>query len=357
MTGMALAASIVAAVSIVARPPTPAAAADVQPAPPAIVPRTGAPLTVPALPSGTLAGPPPTRAQWTPLPCANQTVTANGPFYPGPSASYVYDQTFSKSYAIPYLPDLTPQGMALWPKWFSDGTPMLVIGMYKDGDSYLVGVDPTTGGVFGTLRTEPAHFGGIAIVGNWLIAQHEAVDGGEQVRKYRLQDLAAAFEQSRADGSKPFVKRFGDLQRVYFASFMSEFDGHLWAGHHGGNIDKMYEYSVSDDGTLTQIGDPWEVPPKIDGLVVTADRFIFSSASGTQQSDMTVSMKTHHLADGHGRCFRTPSMTEGMVLNGDQVYVTFESGSARYPDAVNRVGNLHTAPYEKLAALLNPPPR
>jgi hypothetical protein len=119
----------------------------------------------------------------------------------------------------------------------------------------------------------------------------------------------------------------------------------------------MYEYSVADDGTLVQIGDAYEIPPKIDGAVVTADRFIFSSASGTQQSEMTVTMRAHHLADGHGRCFRTPSMTEGMSMNGDEVFLVFESGSARYPDAVNRVANLHSAPYAKLSALLNPPPR
>jgi hypothetical protein len=359
MTGTTLAAVVVAAMSIVLRPPTPAAAAAVEPQPPAIVPeKTTAPLTVPAVPQGLpVAAPPPSRAQWTPLPCATQTVSENGPFYPGPSSSYVYDQTFTKSYPIPYLPDLTPQGMTMWPKWFSDGSPMLVLGMYSDGDAYLVGLDPTTGGVFGTVRVDPAHLGGIGIVGNWLIAQDEAVNGGESVRKYRLQDLAAAFEQSRADGSKPFVKRWGGLQKVYYASFMAVHNNHIWAGHHGGGIDKMYEYSVSDDGTLVQVGGAWEVPPKIDGLVVTDDRFIFSSASGTQQSDMTVSMKTPHLADGHGRCFRTPSMTEGMAMDGDQVFLTFESASARYPDAINRVANLHTAPYAKLSALLNPPPR
>jgi hypothetical protein len=211
--------------------------------------------------------------------------------------------------------------------------------------------------VFGTVRVDPAHLGGIGITGNWLIAQDEAVPGGESVRKYRLQDLAAAFEQSRADGSKPFVKRWGGLQQVYYASFMTVTpDGHLWAGHHGGGIDKMYEYAVSADGIISQIGDAWEVPAFTDGLVVTADRFIFVShnSDGDKPGVLTVTSKHHRLADGPATCFGAPSLGEGAVLDNDQVLVLYESGSYRFTKSANRVTHVHEAPYGPLHALADP---
>ncbi|HZE67173.1 MAG TPA: hypothetical protein VE081_11105 [Sporichthyaceae bacterium] len=279
-------------------------------------------------------------------------------FYPGPAGSALYDQLFKPTFAIPYLADkYTPQGMAVWPRWFNDGGSLVIIGMYSKGhDSYLVGVDPANGAVYGTIRVLEAHLGGLAVVGDWLFAQDQAQWGGESVRKYRLVDLAAAFEQSHTDASKPYVKRWGGTQPVYNASFMSSYNGHLWAGHHGGQVDKMYEYSVSSDGVLTQVGDPWEVPGFTDGLVVTADRFLFIShnSDGDKPGFVTVTAKNHHLTDGPGQCFGAPSLGEGAVLDNGQVLVVYESGSYRFAKSANKVTHMHEAPYASLSAMADP---
>jgi hypothetical protein len=279
-------------------------------------------------------------------------------FYPGPSGSALYDSLFKPSFAVPYLAEhYTPQGMAVWPRWFNDGGSLVVIGMYSKGqDSYLVGVDPSNGSVYGTIRVLEAHLGGMAVVDDWLFAQDQAQWGGENVRKYRLVDLAAAFEQSHTDGSKPYVKRWGGIQPVYNASFMSSYDGYLWAGHHGGTVDRMYQYSVSNDGLLTQVGDAWQVPAFTDGFVVTADRFVFIShnMNGDEPGFVTVTGKNHQLTGGAGLCFGAPSLGEGAVYDNGQVLVVYESGSYRFPKSANHVTHIHQAPYPTLATLADP---
>jgi hypothetical protein len=279
-------------------------------------------------------------------------------FYPGPAGSALYDQLFKPNWTIPYLADkYTPQGMAAWPRWFNDGGSLVIIGMYKPHqDSYLVGVDPTNGQIYGTIRVLEAHLGGIAVVGDYLFAQDQAQWGGENVRKYQLTDLAAAFEQSHTDGSKPYVKRFGGTQPVYNASFMASYGGHLWAGHHGGSVDKMYEYAVSGDGLLTQLGDAWQVPAFTDGLAVTSDRFIFISHNedGDKPGFVTVTGKYHSLTGGPAACFGAPSLGEGAVLDNDQLLVLYESGSYRFTRSENKVTHVHEAPYAPLHALADP---
>jgi hypothetical protein len=297
-----------------------------------------------------------------PLPSLPLTcdVTGQGAktFYPGPAASTLYDSLFKPGWAVPYLDQkYTPQGLTAWPRWFNDGGSLIVVGMYAQGqDSYLVGIDPTNGKVYGTIRVLEAHLGGLAVVGDWLFAQDQAVWGGEKVRRYRLSDLAAAFEQSHTDGSKPYVKRYGQTQQVYFASFLASYNGHLWSGHHGGHIDKMYEYAVSADGIITQIGDAWEVPAFTDGLVVTDDRFVFIShnSDGDKPGEITVTAKNHRLADGPATCFGAPSLGEGAVLDNDQILVLYESGSYRFTKSANRVTHVHEAPYGPLRAMADP---
>jgi hypothetical protein len=318
----------------------------------------GAPSTVQAEPMPAAAD----RPSGLPLPSLPLACDLIGQgaktFYPGPAGSALYDSLFKAGWAVPYLDDkYTPQGLTAWPRWFNDGGSLIIAGMYSKGhDSYLVGIDPTNGTVYGTVRVLEAHLGGIAVVGDWLFAQDQAVWGGEKARRYKLTDLAAAFEQSHADGSKPYVKRYGQVQPVYNASFMSAYNGHLWSGHHGGHVDKMYEYSVSADGILTQVGDAWEVPAFTDGLVVTADRFIFVShdSDGDRPGQITVTSKNHRLADGPATCFGAPSLGEGAVLDNDQILVLYESGSYRFTKSANRVTHVHEAPYGPLSALADP---
>jgi hypothetical protein len=281
-------------------------------------------------------------------------------FY-GSAASAIYDAVFSRAFAAPGLSaGYTPQGMTEWRA--PDGRSLIVIGEFRKGhNSRLVAVDPDTGRTYGTVEVAPAHLGGVAIVGDWLFAQDKPRDGGEQVRKYAMSTLSAAFAASAASGGRtmPFVARTGALQDVYYASFLSSFGGSLWAGHHGINETKMFEYRVGPDGTLRQVGGAYQVPKFTDGVVVSADRFIFVShaPAGTSRGfgTMTVAVRSANLSDHPRRCFAMPNLGEGTTLVGGRVYTVFESGTPKaHPASANRIPYLHRADYRALAGLLRP---
>lgn len=274
-------------------------------------------------------------------------------FY-GPAASEMYDNIFQNAFATPNLSKgYTPQGMTTWP--LPNGSSLLIIGEYKPGHvSYLVAVDPATGHTYGTVKISEAHLGGIAVVGKWLFAQDKPGTNHEKVRKYSMGDLAAAFLKSHQTGINQYVKKSGGLQSVYWASFMSSYGGHLYAGHHGINDVNMVEYSVSSTGVLKQVH-VYQSPKYTDGVVVTADRFIFISHSVANRSfgTMTITKRTAHLSDKPIRCFAMPNLGEGAVLDHGAVYTAYESGSpGNHPTSADRIKYVHGASYTFLSQLL-----
>jgi len=281
-------------------------------------------------------------------------------FY-GSAASAIYDAVFQRSFATPDLSaGYTPQGMTAWQQ--PDGSSLIVLGEFRNGhNSRLVALDPGSGRTYGTVEVAPSHLGGIAIVGNWLFAQDKPREGGEQVRKYAMSSLAAAFAASHASGGRtmPFVARTGALQNVYYASFLTSYGGSLWAGHHGIDASKMFEYRVDPNGTLHQVGGGYQVPKFTDGVVVTEDRFIFVShaPAGTSRGfgTMTVAVRSANLSDFPRRCFAMPNLGEGATLVDGIVYTVFESGTPKsHPASANRIPYLHRADYSALAELLRP---
>jgi hypothetical protein len=274
-------------------------------------------------------------------------------FY-GPAASQVYDSVFQNAFAIPNLSKgYTPQGMTSWA--LPNGSSLIIIGEYKKGHvSYLVAVDPTTGHTYGTVKIGEAHLGGIAVVGNWLFAQDKPGTLHEKVRKYDMNKLARAFLKSHETGTNQYVKRTGGLQKVYWASFMSSYGGHLYAGHHGINDVDMVEYAVSSTGKLKQVA-VYQSPQLTDGVVVTADRFIFVSHKDTANTfgTMTITSRTRHLGDRPIHCFAMPNLGEGSVLDHGSVYTIYESGTGgNHATSADRITYVHKASYSALSRLL-----
>lgn len=280
-------------------------------------------------------------------------------FY-GAAASLIYDNTFQVSAGIPNIAaGYVPQGMTSWTR---NGQTLLILGEFKDGQkSRLIAVDPHTGGIYGQVLVAPSHLGGIAIVGDWLFAQDQENAKAENVRKYRMSTLAAAFDTSHASGqrTKPYVGRSGALQKLnYWASFMTSDGSYLWAGHHGVDDRNMYRYSVESDGTLNRVGGGYEAPRYTDGVVVTPDRFIFVSHSRPDVpkgfGTMTVAARSAQLS-ANRRCFAMPNLGEGAVLIDGIVYTVFESGvpGSRSPSA-DHIPYLHRAAYAQLSGLLSP---
>jgi hypothetical protein len=295
---------------------------------------------------------------------ANSTV--KDPFYPGKAASDVYDNRFKQSHRIPFLPEHVPQGLATWSDWQhgSGDDDLLVVTSYDDDKKYslIIGIDAKTGRQMGTARIAYSHVGGIAIFEKlgWAFVSDEE-DG--KVRKYSLKKLADAISIS----DKRILESEGKDQQVVGSSFLTSHEptNTLWAGQFKGSAKggrpHMKSYAVDRNGQLTPQVGVWEVPIKTQGLVVTKDVFVFSTSLGrNKRSNLYVVRRGEDefdLDDARLFCFRGPSMSEGLAVYGDGMYVAYESGATKYssPDRPrNIITNLHRAP---LASLKELPPR
>ncbi|MEB3370737.1 hypothetical protein [Saccharopolyspora mangrovi] len=281
--------------------------------------------------------------------CDSDSSGQDASFYSGPSAGYTYDEKFSAGPDIPGLPEHTPQGLAAWNDWDGAGNGLLLISAYgKDGaNAKIYGVDPKSGKTVGDVEIAETHASGIAISQGWaFVTGRNNAEGHYTIRKYKLSELADAL---KAEGS-PYVKQTGEAREVYGASFLAGDGNTLYAGKYSREgREKMYAYSVAADGTLTT-GKSFEIPKGTQGLMVTGDKFVYStSLSRDVRSNLYVIDKGATDIDiPSTRCFRSPSMSEGIDDLGGTAYVLYESGSAQYPDARNVIKNLHEAPVSSL---------
>jgi len=271
------------------------------------------------------------------------------PFYDGPSASKMYDARFSGSAPVPNLGTHTPQGLGTWWNW--DGTKdLLLVSAYRKGArSQIIGIDPATNKTVGVVAIDETHAGGITTSNGWAFVQGTT----NGIRKYKLSTLKAAL---KAPGT-PLVKPVGKERAVYGASFLTSYGGYLWSGKFNNKgRDKMYQYKINSDGSLTTIKKAWEVPTKTQGLLVTGSHFIFSTSEGRKnRSNVYVVRRGEPDLDKASlKCFRAPSMSEGITEYGGRAYLSYESGSHLYrsdPTTLNVITHLHKATITSLTGL------
>jgi hypothetical protein len=113
----------------------------------------------------------------------------------------------------------------------------------------------------------------------------------------------------------------------------------------------MYAYKVNSDGSLTTQSGGYQVPMKTQGVAVLSDRFIFSTSYGRGNRGNIYVVKRGYssLDSAKLRCFRSPSMNEGMTVYGNYVYVVFEGGSYEYSSgALNPIAHAHKGLLSKL---------
>lgn len=284
--------------------------------------------------------------------CVGKVAKKAKPWYPGPSTSALYDTSFKRGPALPDLAEYTPQGLAAWPNWDGAGHSLLVIAAYRLGHhSRLYGVDPTTGKIVGTVRIAESHLGGIAISGPWLFTQAASKwMKPEGVNRFPLADLRAKMLAP----DKPVMRPVGTPQRIYSSDFMTSYNGEVWAGQHNKTkSDRMFRYAVGADGLLTPIGPPFQVPARTQGVLVTADRFVFVASDASDRGRMWV-VRRGDTAPGapRGACFRNPDLGQGMADLDGTVFVAYESGAKHFdkPSTANKIRNLHEGSVATLSA-------
>jgi hypothetical protein len=291
-------------------------------------------------------------------------------FYDGPSAGYLYDRLFTDTrFKIPYLDKYVPQGLATWSDYEGEKD-MILVSSYQEGNEegpeqgIVIGFDAATGVELGAVRIATHHAGGIAVFEElgWMFVSGPLIDKKHSISKY---SLAAVKKAILTPESEPrFLESEGDQVVTGGASFLTSHGptNTLWAGlHDADSLASMHEYKVGSGGVLTKQPRTWEVPKKMQGLVVTADSFIFSTSLGRdQRSNIWVVRRDDSESDLDPEritCFRAPSLSEGIAVYGNGLVLIFESGAEPYSedDATrNVIPTWHRA---KLSELEGLPPR
>ncbi len=271
--------------------------------------------------------------------------------YHGPSASKVYDQVFRPGPRVPHLAGWVPQGLTTWSNWNGHGDALLLLGMYRDGaQSYLVGINPTTGRHVGTVRTRATHFGALGISRGWLVAQDNvSARQAPAMRRYKVSSLRTQMLHAKKTGAKPYLAPHGRPQRVHGASFMTVHGGSVYVGRHvTRKPDSLYRYTVQPSGRLKAVDGPWRVPARTQGVLVSGRNFVFTTSAGGNRGKMVVVRRS--APSKSVACLWTPSLPQTMTTVGDRVYTAYESGAGKFSRSPsrNRIGELHTG---RLAAL------
>lgn len=293
-------------------------------------------------------------AQLTAISCSTAASGA-GRFYDGPSASKIYDAKFSAAPMIAQLGTHTPQGAATWFNWDGPNKNLLLVTSYRtNARSLIIGINPGTGKTVGIVAIAASHVGGITVSNGWAFVQGGNSGSNGTIRKYRLSELRAAMKKA----GTPYLKQVGTSRVVYGASFISSYGGYLWSGRFQETTrGKMYQYKINANGSLTTINRAWEVPTKTQGLLVAKDHFIFSTSYGrTNRSNLYVVRRGQPDLDrARLKCFRAPSMSEGMTELGGRAYLVFESGSHLYRSdsrTLNVIPRLHKTPLSALTSMV-----
>jgi hypothetical protein len=281
------------------------------------------------------------------------TATSSKDFYDGPSASARYDARFSNSASIPNLGTHTPQGAGTWWNWDGSKDLILVASYQKGANSLITGIDPATNKTVGVVAIAGSHAGGVTTSNGWAFVQGGDSGSSGTIRKYRLSTLKAALKKA----GTPYIKQVGTARKVYAASFLTSYGGYLWSGKFNATgRGKMYQYKINSNGSLTTINRAWEIPTKTQGLLVTANHFIYSTSyKRNKRSNLYVVRRGQpDLDKAKLSCFRAPSMAEGITEYGGKVYLVFESGSYLYrsdPKTLNVITKLHKASLSSLTSL------
>lgn len=314
-------------------------------------------------------------------PLCYTTRSTTGDFYPGSSASRVYDwvnttaqsvRRFVNDVAVPSTlisGNYVPQGMAAWENWNGTSEDILLISAYKDsnrdkktdGPSAIFGV-VTSGARKGTnlgrMLISEGHVGGIGVYKGWLYVGSEY-----EIRGYRLSTVKSVLA---AGDTNTVHGRSYNRTSTYRVGFMGTGDGKLWAGKFEENsavhLNGYVQTSSSSGAISYQSSTQSYAPKKTQGVVVTSTRVIFSTSYGrNDRGNIWVMPRgAKSLSDANSYCFRAPSMNQGIATMNGRLYVSYESGANTYALAsdkpVNIIKNIHSATLTDVTGLMSSGP-
>ena len=250
---------------------------------------------------------------------------------------------YSSSYVIPGLittnvggflsTTMCPQGIA-----FADNYLFLTAYDLSDQENSVIYVlDKNTKTLLTTLvLPTDAHVGGICYDGKYLW-----LTTGSKASCFPITDVYAAVAAGTPYTNITF---FSVCKLGFAASYMTYYDDMLWVGTYDElKTTYMYSYSVDDYDTsvgLTKVYS-MKMPTRVQGIAFTGDGYLILSRSCQLYKGLRGYMRridvyqpdlsdTEMMSKSLGTCLNyvyTPSMNEGIAVDGTTLYVNFESGA------------------------------
>ncbi|MEI7056378.1 hypothetical protein WBG06_11225 [Nocardioides sp. CCNWLW239] len=224
--------------------------------------------------------------------------------------------------------DWTPQGLGHDPE-----TNLLAQSYYShDKGSALVLVDLKSGKTTAEVllvgyrgKAGPGHAGGVAVDGDdvWV----SKGSGGGTGRLYRY-SLSAVRESAKGAEIEPIEAPV----KVAAGSYCRIRGDRLYVGGFGQQT--LFAYAKSENGAW-DFSEPvlsTTTPPKVQGIVVRRDEYVFSSSFGRHRSS-TISICERKADGGVGpvqRTYKFPNMAEAIVEVSGELITTYESGASPY---------------------------
>lgn len=250
-----------------------------------------------------------------------------------------YYSMFTRGEArIPYLDTTSyvPQGLAHWP-----AQDAMVISYYDDngGRARLAIVDRKTSAHLKSVYLDDrGHANALATSANYLWLSGTQSNGAKTVVRYSWSALASA-----ADGSE--LKRTSTYN-LREASFVEIHGNRMYVGvYRTSSNGTAYRYTLDANEVPTYDNHSFTVPPKVQGMAITATDFVWSRSAGRQNdSELTVDPRDGAIT----RRVVAPNMSEDLATVGGEIYVIYESAAKKYADSDYKVRTIHHAPLAEL---------
>lgn len=250
-----------------------------------------------------------------------------------------YYSMFTRGQArIPYL-DTTPyvpQGLTHWP-----AKDAMVVSYYDDngGRVRLAIVDRVTSAHLKSVYLDDrGHANTLATSANYLWLSSTQSDGALKVIRYSWAALANAANDSEVRRTSAY-----DLRA---ASFVEIYGNRMYVGVYRTSSDgTAYRYTLDANEVPTYDNHSFTVPPKVQGMAITATDFVWSRSAGRQNdSELTVDPRDGVIT----RRVVAPNMSEDLATVGGEIYVIYESAAMKYADSDYKVRTVHHAPLAEL---------
>ena len=261
---------------------------------------------------------------------------------------------YSRSIVIPGLTNTNINGFAstrMCPQGITFAEEYLLLTAYDMGseeNSVIYVMDKATGELLTTLILPvKAHVGGIGYDGTYVW-----VTVGKKASVFPFNKIRVAVESGKPYNEISFSK---SCNVGITASYLTFYDGMVWVGSYDEQkttkLNSYYIHDEEDEISLVMV-DTINMPNRVQGIAFTEDGYLILSRScqlykglrgymrqlDIYRPDLTV---IHDGVIPLGKLIRSvemPSMNEEIALDGDYLYVNFESGAfAKASYIVDRV--------------------